>query len=129
MCASASTGYYGVLPYTLASTLACVPFLDVMAILCTLVVYYLAGLNSDSDRVVYFMINLWSALLVVRAPRCLLLSCRAWKPLQAHCVASALRGVCISNVHVRVSATPSLARLAALKQPQCRMVCTQTRSA
>jgi ABC-2 type transporter len=60
-------GYYGVLPYTAANTLASAPFLTFMAILCSVVVYFLADLNSASDRVAYFMLNLWVALLVVRA--------------------------------------------------------------
>ena len=60
-------GYYGVLPYTVANTLASVPFLFLMSVVCSIVVYYLSGLNSDSDRVIYFIINLWVALLVVRS--------------------------------------------------------------
>ena len=63
-------GYYGVLPFTIANTIASAPFLAFMTVVCTVVVYYLAGLNSDSDRVVYFMINLWLALLVVSAHVC-----------------------------------------------------------
>lgn len=59
-------GYYGVAAYTAANTVSSLPFLAVMAILCTLVVYYLSGLNSDSGRVGYFMLNLWVALFTVR---------------------------------------------------------------
>ena len=59
-------GYYGVGVYTLANALASLPFLALISILCTLVVYYLAGLNDDSDRVIYFMVNLWAALVTVR---------------------------------------------------------------
>lgn len=59
-------GYYGVFVYALANTISSMPFLAIMAVLCTLVVYYLAGLNSDSDRVLYFMFNLWACLMAVR---------------------------------------------------------------
>lgn len=60
-------GYYGVLPFTIANTIASAPFLALMTVLCSILVYYLAGLNADSDRVIYFMINLFSALMVVRS--------------------------------------------------------------
>ena len=61
-------GYYGVLPYTIANTIASLPFLALIAVACTVVVYYLAGLNSDSDRVAYFMLDLFVCLVTVRTP-------------------------------------------------------------
>lgn len=59
-------GYYGVLPYTLANTIASLPFLALIAVACSVVVYYLAGLNSDSDRIAYFMLDLFVCLVTVR---------------------------------------------------------------
>jgi hypothetical protein len=32
-------------------------------------VYYLTNLNRDSDRVIYFMLDLFAALMAVRQPR------------------------------------------------------------
>lgn len=61
-------GYYGAAAYTAANTVAALPFLALIAAACTVVVYYLAGLNSDADRVVYFLLTLFAALTVVRPP-------------------------------------------------------------
>lgn len=55
-------GYYGVLTFTIANTIASIPYLAVIAVSCSLVLYYLVGLNSDGDRVIYFMLILFSAL-------------------------------------------------------------------
>lgn len=61
-------GYYGVLTFTIANTIASIPYLAVIAVSCSLVLYYLVGLNSDGDRVIYFMLILFSALTAVRCP-------------------------------------------------------------
>lgn len=63
-------GYYGVLPYTIANTIASLPFLALISIACTVVAYYLAGLNSDGDRVAYFMLDLFVCLVTVRPLGC-----------------------------------------------------------
>eukprot|EP00892_Ulva_mutabilis_P010291 jgi/Ulvmu1/7634/UM038_0061.1 len=60
-------GYYGVLPYTLANTIASLPFLALIAVACSVVVYYLAGLVSDGGRVAYFILNLFTCLVTVEA--------------------------------------------------------------
>ena len=60
-------GYYGVLPYTFANTIASIPYLVIISVCCTVVVYYLVGLNRDPDRVLYFMLLLFSALCAVRS--------------------------------------------------------------
>ena len=58
-------GYYGAAAYTAASAVSAAPFLAVMSIMCSLVVYFLSGLNTSADRFFYFVLNLFSALMVV----------------------------------------------------------------
>lgn len=60
-------GYYGISQFAVANTLSSVPFIFVITVISTLCVYYLAALNTDSDRVIYFILDLFLSLLVVRA--------------------------------------------------------------
>ena len=58
-------GYYGAAAYTAASAVSAGPFLAIMSFTCSLVVYFLAGLNTSADRFFYFVLNLFCALMVV----------------------------------------------------------------
>lgn len=59
-------GYYGVASFAFANTLSSVPFIFAITVISTLCVYYLAALNTASDRVIYFILDLFLSLLVVR---------------------------------------------------------------
>lgn len=57
-------GYYSILSFTISNALASAPFIALIAISCTVCVYFLAGLNMDGDRFFFFFINLYVALTV-----------------------------------------------------------------
>ena len=58
-------GYYGVSQFVVANTLSAVPFIFLITVVSTFCVYYLASLNTASDRVIYFVLDLFFSLLVV----------------------------------------------------------------
>lgn len=58
-------GYYGVSQFVVANTLAAIPFIFLITVVSTVSVYYLASLNTSSDRVIFFIIDLFLSLLVV----------------------------------------------------------------
>ena len=76
-------GYYGIGSFALANTLSSLPFIFAITVISTLCVYYLASLNDDSDRVIYFILDLFISLLVVRHTA-RLLSCSCFTLRHAH---------------------------------------------
>jgi hypothetical protein len=62
-------GYYGVSQFVVSNTLAAIPFIFLITVVSTVSVYYLAALNTDSDRVIYFILDLFFSLLLVRSPK------------------------------------------------------------
>lgn len=56
-------GYYTTSAYVIASTVASAPFLFFISISSSVCAYFLAGLNSDSDAFIYFVLNLYFALM------------------------------------------------------------------
>lgn len=61
-------GYYGVGSFVVANTLSSAPFILLIALLSTVSVYFLSNLNSAGDRVIYFIIDLFVSLVLVRPP-------------------------------------------------------------
>ena len=60
-------GHYGVASFVVANTASSAPYILLISILSAISVYFLADLDRSGDRFVYFVINLFLALLVVRA--------------------------------------------------------------
>lgn len=60
-------GYYGVLTFTVANTLASLPFILLISVVSTVCVYFIAALRSGGEPVVYFMLNLFLALVTVES--------------------------------------------------------------
>ncbi|KAG1652464.1 hypothetical protein FOA52_009206 [Chlamydomonas sp. UWO 241] len=60
-------GYYGVSTFVVANTLASAPFIFGIALISSLVVYWLVGLNDQGDRFPYFVLNLYASLTVVES--------------------------------------------------------------
>lgn len=58
-------GYYGVSQFVMANTLAAVPFIFLIAVLSSVTVYWLAGLNPSGGSVIYFILDLFLSLMVV----------------------------------------------------------------
>lgn len=60
-------GYYGVLTFTVANTLASLPFIFLIAVVSTVCVYFIAGLRGGGEAVWYFILNLFLALVTVES--------------------------------------------------------------
>ena len=60
-------GYYSPVVFTLANTLASLPFIFVIAVVSTVCVYFIAGLNSSGGAVIYFILALFASLTVVES--------------------------------------------------------------
>ena len=60
-------GYYGVGTFALADTVASSPFVFVIALVSTLGVYFLVGLNMGDGCLAYFTLTLFLALLTVES--------------------------------------------------------------
>jgi len=60
-------GYYGVGVYAIANTVTSAPFLLLISILSSVVMYWTMGLNDDGDRFPYFVLDLWISLLVAES--------------------------------------------------------------
>eukprot|EP01025_Chloroclados_australasicus_P007707 TRINITY_DN1255_c0_g2_i1.p1 TRINITY_DN1255_c0_g2~~TRINITY_DN1255_c0_g2_i1.p1 ORF type:complete len:648 (-),score=54.65 TRINITY_DN1255_c0_g2_i1:460-2403(-) len=60
-------GYYGVGVFSIANTITSAPFLFLISILSSLVMYWAIGLNDEGDRFPYFVLDLWISLLVVES--------------------------------------------------------------
>lgn len=59
-------GYYSPSSFTVANTLASIPFILLISVCSTVAVYFISGLNTDGERVVYFILCLFASLTVVR---------------------------------------------------------------
>ena len=60
-------GYYGVSQFTVANTLASLPFIFIIAVLSSMAVYWISGLNSSGGSVIYFILALFMSLVVTEA--------------------------------------------------------------
>ena len=60
-------GYYSPVVFTLANTLASLPFIWVIACISTVCVYFIAGLRSDGGDIIYFILDLFASLTVVES--------------------------------------------------------------
>lgn len=60
-------GYYGVSTFVVANTVSSAPFIFLIAIVSSAVVYWLVGLNDQGDRFVYYFVNLYVSLTVVES--------------------------------------------------------------
>jgi len=60
-------GYYGVSQFVVSNTLAAIPFIFLITVVSTMSVYYLANLNTASDRVIYFILDLFLSLLLTES--------------------------------------------------------------
>lgn len=58
-------GYYGVSQFVMANTIAATPFVFLIAVLSSVTVYWLASLNPSGGSVIYFILDLFLALMVV----------------------------------------------------------------
>lgn len=58
-------GYYGVSQFVVANSVASLPFIFLIAVLCSVPLYFLAGLDHSGDRFIYFILNLFLSLTVV----------------------------------------------------------------
>lgn len=63
------SGYYGALPYTLASTAASLPFLAIIACTCMALLSLLADFSLTVGRFPFAVLNLTLALTTVRTRR------------------------------------------------------------
>ncbi|MEW5317658.1 MAG: hypothetical protein WDW38_008940 [Sanguina aurantia] len=59
--------YYEVSTFVISNTVASAPFIFIISIASSLVVYWLVGLNYSGDRFVFFFINLFMALMTVES--------------------------------------------------------------
>ncbi|PSC72150.1 ABC transporter G family member 11-like [Micractinium conductrix] len=60
-------GYYGVLTFTIANTLASLPFIFLISVVSTVCVYWIADLRGGGEYVIYFILNLFLALVTVES--------------------------------------------------------------
>lgn len=60
-------GYYGVSQFTVANTMASLPFIFLIAVVSSIPVYWIAALYSSAQAFVYFILNLFLALVVVES--------------------------------------------------------------
>lgn len=60
-------GYYGVAVFVLSDTLATAPFIFLIALVSTIVMYFWTNLNTEFVRIVYFVLNLFLSLMVVES--------------------------------------------------------------
>lgn len=60
-------GYYGVSQFTVANTLASLPFIFLIAVVSTVTLYWIVGLNSAGGAVIYFILDLFLSLVVVES--------------------------------------------------------------
>jgi len=60
-------GYYGISTFVVANTLASAPFIFLIAIISSVIVYWLVDLNDNGDRFPFFFINLYTSLTVVES--------------------------------------------------------------
>ncbi|GAB4819573.1 hypothetical protein N2152v2_006619 [Parachlorella kessleri] len=60
-------GYYGVSVFTVANTLASLPFIFLIAVVSTCCVYFIAHLRYNAGAVWYFILTLFAALTVVES--------------------------------------------------------------
>ncbi|MEW5317655.1 MAG: hypothetical protein WDW38_008937 [Sanguina aurantia] len=59
--------YYEVSTFVISNTVASAPFIFIISVASSLVVYWLVGLNYSGDRFVFFFINLFMALMTVES--------------------------------------------------------------
>eukprot|EP01023_Acetabularia_acetabulum_P037446 TRINITY_DN3551_c0_g1_i5.p1 TRINITY_DN3551_c0_g1~~TRINITY_DN3551_c0_g1_i5.p1 ORF type:complete len:625 (-),score=111.88 TRINITY_DN3551_c0_g1_i5:523-2397(-) len=60
-------GYYGVGAFAIANTITSAPFLFLISLIATVVMYWTMGLNDEGDRFPYFVLDLWVSLLVAES--------------------------------------------------------------
>lgn len=60
-------GYYGVATFVISDTLATAPFIFLIALVSTIVMYFWTNLNTEFVRIVYFVLNLFLSLMVVES--------------------------------------------------------------
>lgn len=60
-------GHYGVAAFVLGNTLSSVPFLLLISLISTVIVYFLVDLHHGAEYFFYFVLSLFSCLLVVES--------------------------------------------------------------
>lgn len=60
-------GYYLPVTFTIANTLASLPFIFLISVVSTVCVYFIAGLSSSGGDVIYFILALFASLTVVES--------------------------------------------------------------
>lgn len=60
-------GYYGVSTFCISNTLASIPFIFLIAVVSSAVVYWIAGLNAAASAFIYFILCLFMSLVVVES--------------------------------------------------------------
>ena len=60
-------GYYGVSTFTVANTLASLPFIFLIAVVSSVTLYWIVGLNPAGGAVIYFILDLFLSLVVVES--------------------------------------------------------------
>ncbi|KAG6546146.1 hypothetical protein Mapa_012180 [Marchantia paleacea] len=60
-------GHYGVAAFVIGNTLSSVPFLLLISLISTVIVYFLVDLHHGAEHFFYFVLSLFSCLLVVES--------------------------------------------------------------
>jgi ABC-type multidrug transport system permease subunit len=60
-------GHYGVLAFVVGNTLSSVPFLFLIALVSSIIVYFMAGLHKGMDHFVYFVLSLFAQVAIVES--------------------------------------------------------------
>lgn len=60
-------GHYGVAAFAIGNTLSSLPFLFLISVASTMIVYFLVGLHPGITHVIYFLLALFACLVVVES--------------------------------------------------------------
>jgi hypothetical protein len=59
--------YYALGAFVVANTLSSIPFLLLIAIVCSMLIIFISGLSQEPMRVLYFIANIFVSLLAVES--------------------------------------------------------------
>lgn len=60
-------GHYGVVAFVVGNTVSSIPFLFLIALVSSVLVYYMAGLHSGLDHFAYFVISLFAQVTIAES--------------------------------------------------------------